>query len=114
MTLLSLAIGGMLGAMSRYVVSLKIQGLAGILFINWLGSFLMGVSLPLALHQTNWNLFWLVGFLGAFTTFSTFAVQVVECWFTGKRQVAIVYALSTFVGGYLFVCLGWWICSFWV
>jgi CrcB protein len=114
MTLLSLAIGGMLGAICRYLVSLKIQGIKGILLINWFGSLLMGISIFFAFENIEWQHFWLVGFLGAFTTFSTFAVQVIECWLTGKHKLAIMYALFTLIGGYLFVCLGWWISSFWV
>ncbi|MGE6489407.1 fluoride efflux transporter FluC [Paenisporosarcina sp. NPDC076898] len=109
MTLLAVALGGFLGAVMRFGISLKIQGMKGILIINCVGSFLMGLSLHLAI-QTNWvAIFWMVGFLGAFTTFSTFAVQFVEGWSIGEHRKAIGYALFTLIGGFLSVMLGWWI-----
>lgn len=109
MTLLAVALGGFLGAVLRFGISQKIQGMKGILIINCAGSFLMGLSLHLAI-QTNWvAIFWMVGFLGAFTTFSTFAVQFVESWSKGEQRKAIGYALFTLLGGFLSVLLGWWI-----
>lgn len=109
MTLLAVAIGGCFGAISRYAISLRIQGMKGILLINCLGSFLMGLSLQIAM-ETNWiSIFWVVGYLGAFTTFSTYAVQFIESWFKGEQRKAIAYALLTLIGGFVFVCIGWWI-----
>ncbi|WP_017381632.1 fluoride efflux transporter FluC [Paenisporosarcina sp. TG-14] len=111
MTLLAVAIGGCLGAVFRYIISLKIKGTRGIVVINWLGSFLMGFSLPIAM-ETSWlSMFWIVGFLGAFTTFSTFAVQFVENWIKGKQRKAISYALFILLGGFAFVSIGWWLGS---
>lgn len=112
MTLLALTIGGGLGAVCRYIISRKIQGLIGIVLINWLGSFLMGVITPLTIHTQALSMFCLIGFLGAFTTFSTFAVQFVENWLMGKRRIAVVYALLTLIGGFIFVGIGWWVESF--
>ena len=112
MTLLAVAIGGFFGAISRYAISIKIQGMTGILLVNCLGSLLMGLSLHIAI-QTNWiAIFWITGFLGAFTTFSTFAVQFVESWSKGEQSKAIKYALSTLIGGFIFVTIGWWIGNF--
>lgn len=111
MTLLAVMIGGFFGAISRYAISLKIQGMRGILLINSLGSFLMGLSLPIAIETSRLSMFWIVGFLGAFTTFSTFAFQFVQCWLNGERRKAISYAVITLIGGFVFVCIGWWIGS---
>lgn len=109
MTLLAIIIGGFFGAIVRYAISRKIQGMRGILFINWLGSLLMGISLSIFVHTSWLSMFWVMGFLGAFTTFSTFAVQFVENWFDGERRTAITYALLTVIGGFVFVYIGWWI-----
>lgn len=109
MTFLALIIGGGLGAVCRYVISQKIQGLIGVIFINWLGSLLMGVFAPITINTNALSMFWITGFLGAFTTFSTFALQFVENWSMGKRRTAIVYALLTIVGGFVFVGIGWWL-----
>lgn len=107
MILLAVAIGGFFGAISRYAISLKIQGMTGILLVNCLGSLLMGLSLHIAI-QTNWiAIFWITGFLGAFTTFSTFAVQFVESWSKAEQSKAISYALLTLIGGFIFVTIGW-------
>lgn len=109
MTLLAVVLGGCLGAIFRYAISLKIQGMKGILLINCVGSFLMGLSLHMAM-ETSWiAIFWIVGFLGAFTTFSTFAVQFVESWSSGNLRKAMIYVLFTLIGGFLFVTFGWWI-----
>jgi len=112
MTLLAVAIGGFFGAISRYAISIKIQGMTGILLVNCLGSLLMGLSLHIAIQTTWIAIFWIVGFLGAFTTFSTFAVQFVESWSKGARRKAISYALFTLIGGFIFVTIGWWIGNF--
>jgi len=107
MTLLALMLGGGLGAVCRYVISRKIKDLVGVLLINWLGSFLMGVFTPLTIQTNALSMFWITGFLGAFTTFSTFALQFVENWSMGKRRTAVMYALLTVIGGFVFVGIGW-------
>lgn len=112
MTLLAVAIGGFFGAISRYAISIKIQGMTGILLVNLLGSLLMGFSLHIAIQTTWIAIFWIVGFLGAFTTFSTFAVQFVESWSKGAQRKAISYAFFTLFGGFIFVTIGWWIGNF--
>ena len=109
MTLLSIIIGGFFGAIVRYAISRIIQGMRGILFINWLGSLLMGISLSIFV-QTSWlSMFWVMGFLGAFTTFSTFAVQFVENWFEGKRRTANSFNNKTSLTFYEAINIGWWI-----
>lgn len=109
MTLLTLTIGGGFGALCRYIISRKIQGLMGIVLINWLGSFLIGIFTPLTLQTNALSMFLITGFLGAFTTFSTFAVQFVETWLMGKQRTAVVYAFLTVIGGFVFVGFGWWL-----
>lgn len=109
MTMLSVAIGGFFGAMARYLVSLKFTGMKGIFCVNILGSFLFGMSLRLVNESGTFASFWMIGFLGAFTTFSTFAVQFVETWMEGQVTKAFSYAMVTLMGGFFFVWLGWWL-----
>jgi len=109
MTIFAVAAGGFLGAIVRYLVSNRLPGMFGILSVNVLGSFLFGLSLRGVDEAGTIASFWLIGFLGAFTTFSTFAVQVVETWNNGYIIKALSYSLGTLIGGFLFVTLGWWI-----
>jgi len=107
MTILAVAAGGFLGAVARYLTSIRLPGMLGILSVNIIGSFLFGLSLRLVTESSTFAAFWLIGFLGAFTTFSTFAVQLVESWKDGHVMKACLYAIGTLVGGFVFVSLGW-------
>lgn len=109
MTIIAIAAGGFLGAIMRYVVSVKLPGMSGILIVNILGSFLFGLSVRFVTESGTVASFWLIGFLGAFTTFSTFALQCVEMWKEGHPVKACSYALVTLIGGISSVCLGWWL-----
>ena len=90
MKLIAIALGGALGALGRYAMAtlsarLFAGALAGTLFVNVLGSGAFGYLAGGFLSQreagsgspSSVEVFLLVGFLGAFTTFSTFAAQTV-------------------------------------
>jgi CrcB protein len=86
--ILAIALGGAAGALGRYFVSRWVYGLLGTGFpygtltVNVLGSFIMGLLTILLLERlaTDPELRGaiLVGFLGAFTTFSTFSMETVS------------------------------------
>ena len=81
--ILAIAGGGALGALARFWMSTGIYGLLGKSFpwgtlaVNVLGSFVMGLLFVLFIERLaaapEWRAAVLVGFLGAFTTFSTFS-----------------------------------------
>ena len=83
--LLAVAAGGALGALLRYGMSLGVHGLLGrgfpygTLTVNVTGSLAMGVLYVLLLERSalgpEWRLALLVGLLGSFTTFSSFAIE---------------------------------------
>ncbi|MFN5744996.1 MAG: fluoride efflux transporter CrcB [Methylococcaceae bacterium] len=85
MSLLAIAMGGAVGALSRYWVASALYGWLGrgfpigTLVINVSGSFLMGLLAELFINRfpvsVEFRSAILVGFLGAYTTFSTFALE---------------------------------------
>lgn len=85
--LFCVAAGGALGAVARYGVSGWVQNLApatfpwGTLCVNTVGSLLIGVFLgisELAPVSSAGRLLFAVGFLGAFTTFSTYSLETLN------------------------------------
>jgi CrcB protein len=104
------AAGGMLGAVARYGltgwISTKNRGTFpwGTLAVNVIGSFIIGFFLYLALERfawrPEWRLFFAVGTLGAFTTFSTFSYETVELMRAGSYLLAVAS-----IGGNLVGCL---------
>jgi len=107
--------GGALGALGRYWVSGWVQQWTGSSFpwgtvgVNLIGSFLLGFVVQASLIG-GWTgelrLFVAVGFLGAFTTFSTFAFEALELLRAGQVLEALVYAGLNLVLGLLLVALG--------
>ncbi len=81
---LAVALGGSLGALARYAVSGWIQRLAGARFpwgtlgVNLIACFALGFLVGRWERSTapaTWRLLWGVGFMGAFSTYSTFALE---------------------------------------
>lgn len=82
---LAIAVGGALGSVARFAMSHQVYGLFGrdfawgTLSVNVLGSFIMGLAAVLLVDKlgasNEWRAFVMVGFLGAFTTFSTFSYE---------------------------------------
>ena len=82
---LLIAIGGMLGALSRYYLTGLFKDLKplpfGTLAVNVLGSFALGVIVTLfnlGIIDSSWITFGGIGFLGSFTTMSSFTVETMK------------------------------------
>ena len=98
--------GGVVGALARYAVGTRVET-RGVdtLAVNVCGSFALGalVALP-----AGGSLLLLAGtgFCGAFTTFSSFAVETVRLYETGDRRLAVANAGANLVGALVAVALG--------
>ncbi|HEY4427451.1 MAG TPA: CrcB family protein [Solirubrobacteraceae bacterium] len=102
MTVLLVAIAGAFGVLGRYGLSSIVHGDAlpwTTLAINVVGSFLLGMLV--VAHWTSAELRTTlgVGFLGGFTTFSTFSVQAFLDLEAGEPVRAAVLVLVTVLGG---------------
>jgi fluoride exporter len=119
MKILFVMFGGSLGALCRYGVSLLAASLLGsrfpwgTLIVNLAGCFLIGLSFALAERSSFMNpsvrLFFVTGYLGALTTFSTFALETVNSIRGGTLLVTGMNILSNNVVGCALVFLGMWV-----
>ena len=100
MTILLVTVAGALGVLARYGVGQLTPSMWATLGVNVLGSFLLGLIVHLGRDWSSEARDALgVGFLGGFTTFSTFTVQAVLETDGGRPGVAALYvAASMFVG----------------
>ena len=120
MNLFFIFIGGGLGAISRFALSSGVQTLAeqsrlhriplGILTCNLLGSFLIGALFGYIASRSDGHPAWLhpfavTGFLGAFTTFSTFALDTQKL-FSSAPILAIINIAVSVLGCLAAVWLG--------
>jgi CrcB protein len=85
----------------------------GTTLINISGSFLLGLFMTLALERfgldPRWRLFIAVGFLGAYTTFSTYTYESVDLILKGLVLPGILHLFGSSVLGLAAVGLGIWI-----
>lgn len=104
MTALLVALGAAVGAPLRYTIGRALDGRfpTGMLVVNALGSGLLGVFAALSLGDAGWALLG-TGFCGAFTSFSTFAVQSVE----RPARTATAYVVATAVLSIGACAAGW-------
>lgn len=110
MSIIFVLAGGWLGAISRYEISRRVETFwrndfpLGTFSINITGSFLIGL-----VYQADWGLSWqnflAVGFLGSFTTFSTFFLEIVQLGSRKRITIAISYLLSSYIIGILLAFL---------
>jgi len=113
--ILYIAIGGALGALVRYGLGHWIHSWAGNAFpwgtfaINAIGSFALGLILRYLDGTTDspeLRALLTVGFLGAFTTFSTFTYETITLLQHGSWTRATLYALGSLFLGILAVAAG--------
>jgi CrcB protein len=110
MTTVFVAVGGMLGVLARWGVSritLHSEALIwSTVAINIVGSFLLGLLVAEQWFGRDLREGIGVGFLGGFTTFSTFSVQVVLETDAGEPGRAIIYLVVSVLGGVAAAAMG--------
>ncbi|MEO7921466.1 MAG: fluoride efflux transporter CrcB [Thermoanaerobaculia bacterium] len=114
--LLTVALGGALGAMARYTVNLAVARFwirdfpLATLLVNVSGSFILGLFAASALVHTEldpaWRLFIATGFVGAYTTFSTFEYETHRLTELGASGWALTNVLTSVVAGFVAVRIG--------
>ena len=97
---LAVGLGGFIGSVLRYLVGL-IKLNEGFSFpvktlaVNVLGAFVIGIITAMSLKNTGLDprlvLFMKVGICGGFTTFSTYALESVQLFQSGKTFCAVAY-----------------------
>ena len=116
--ILYVMLGGSLGALSRWGLGLLAARVIpgrfpwGTFTANMIGCFLIGVAFALS-DRTNYlspsfRLFFMTGFLGALTTFSTYCLETVSAFRSGVTSPAVLNFFLNNLFGLLLVLAGMW------
>lgn len=114
---LAISLGAIPGALSRYYLTIFIKNILpigfpyGTLLVNITGSFLMGIfiavlSARILTVSPELILFITVGFLGAYTTFSTYELDSIKLLEQGNKQLMVLYWLGSPILGLISIQLG--------
>jgi CrcB protein len=115
MPLFYVGLGGLLGAIFRYLTTLATQGISltfpyGTLISNLLGCFVIGMVATLALGSTllstEARLFLMTGVCGGYTTLSSLVFELSRFVDDGEFMNASIYFAATFAGAVLAFYLG--------
>lgn len=116
-TLITVALGGALGAMLRYLsvsAALRLFGPGfpwGTLFVNVAGSLVMGFAAAMILEKVGsgrLSLFLMAGVLGGFTTFSAFSLDALYLIERGKLVASAAYVCGSVALSVLALIIGLW------
>lgn len=112
---LVVGVGGFLGAIARYIVATYIGSRYGVRFpygtfvINISGSFLIGFIVALLARTTAsqyWRYLIPIGFIGAYTTFSTFEYETLRAVQDGQLTTGLLNVALSVVVGFVAVWAG--------
>jgi CrcB protein len=107
--------GGFAGSIARYLIGNYVAGRFGFRFpygtllVNLSGSFVLGVAMAL-LARTTANPYWRylvpIGFIGAYTTFSTFEYETLRAIQDGQLAIGLLNVAVSVTTGFAAVWLG--------
>lgn len=114
MVYLLIGIAGALGALTRYLIGLLLFSSIfpfATLVVNLIGcyvlAFLSSVVFQKSKLSSTMKTAITTGFLGGFTTFSTFSIETVELFQQGNYISAVLYVSISILGGIVMTNLGW-------
>ena len=114
-------LGGGLGSAFRYLIGLALNRSDfltpyGTFFVNVLGSFLIGLLAGYNLRYFNlsheYQALLIAGFLGGFTTFSSFAFENLVMIQNGRYLLFFAYFITTLLMGLIAVALGYYLSGY--
>lgn len=113
---LMVGIGGFLGSIARFWLGGYIGAKMGTRYpygtmvINCTGCFLIGFIVTLMAERTHWSPNWRylipIGFIGAYTTFSTFEYETFRAMQEGDILIAFLNVMISVIVGFFLVWLG--------
>ncbi|MDR2575993.1 MAG: fluoride efflux transporter CrcB [Treponema sp.] len=118
MSLIYIVIGGGIGALLRYLTSQFVNNLynksfsLGTIFVNCVGALLIGFLINIFDMfgiNSKFKLLIITGFLGGYTTFSTYSLETINYFINGNIKYGIINILLNNILCILFVLFGLWL-----
>jgi len=115
LSVVAIALGAAIGALLRWLLGLKLNGLfpllpPGTLAANLIGGYIIGIAVAFFAQNPHlspeWRLFLITGMLGGLTSFSTFSAEVVTQLTTGRAGWAVAIIAAHVLGSVTMTLLG--------
>ena len=119
MTIFLIGFGGFIGAISRYLVSVFINDIGlnsniSTILVNIIGSFFIGLLFYLFPTSSSdfYKMFFVIGFLGSFTTFSAFSLDAMNFFLASEYLNFFIYIILSVVLSITSIFLGFILAKF--